>query len=68
MDWSLFFMILGVAYAATWPFKIVDFIEGMKRDRRTREQRKADASAWMGFVCFLALLLIALSYMVVSAK
>lgn len=27
MDWNLFFMILGVAYAATWPFKIVDFIE-----------------------------------------
>ena len=40
----------------------------MQRDRRTREQRKADVSAWMGFVCFLALLLIALSYMVVSAK
>lgn len=40
----------------------------MKRDRRTREQRKVDASAWMGFVCFLALLLIALSYMVVSVK
>ena len=29
-----------------------------KRDRRTREQRKTDASAWMGFMCFLALLLI----------
>lgn len=71
MDWNLFFMILGVAYAATWPFKIVDFIEeknNMKRDRRTREQRKADASAWMGFVSFLALLLITLSYMVVSVK
>jgi hypothetical protein len=40
----------------------------MKRDRRTREQRKSDASAWMGFICFLALLLIALSYMVVSAR
>lgn len=40
----------------------------MKRDRRTWEQRKSDASAWMGFVCFLALLLFALSYMVVSAK
>ncbi len=40
----------------------------MKRDRRTREQRKSDASAWMGFMCFLALLLIALSYMVVSAR
>ncbi len=39
-----------------------------KHDRRTREQRKADASAWMGFMSFLALLLIALSYMVVSAK
>lgn len=39
-----------------------------KRDKRTREQRKADASAWMGFISFLALLLIALSYMVVSAK
>ena len=40
----------------------------MKRDRRTRGQRKSDASAWMGFICFLALLLIALSYMVVSAR
>lgn len=40
----------------------------MKRDRRTREQRKADASTWMGFVSFLALLLITLSYMVVSVK
>ena len=40
----------------------------MKRDRRTREQRKSDASAWIGFMCFLALLLIALSYMVVSAR
>lgn len=40
----------------------------MKRDRRTREQRKADASAWMGFMSFLALLLIAIAYMVVSAK
>lgn len=40
----------------------------MKRDRRTRVQRKTDASAWMGFICFLALLLIALSYMVVSVK
>lgn len=40
----------------------------MKRDRRTREQRKSDASAWMGFMCFLALLLIALSYMVGSAR
>lgn len=40
----------------------------MKRDRRTREQRKTDASAWMGFICFLTLLLIALSYMVVSAR
>lgn len=40
----------------------------MKRDRRTREQRKSDASAWMGFICFLALLLIALPYMVVSAR
>ena len=27
MSWNLFFMILGVAYAATWPFDIVDFIE-----------------------------------------
>lgn len=39
-----------------------------KRDRRTREQRKADASAWMGFISFLGLLMIALSYMVVSAR
>lgn len=28
MDWNLFFMILGVAYASTWIFKVVDFIEG----------------------------------------
>lgn len=40
----------------------------MKRDRRTREQRKADASAWMGFISFLALLLISIAWMVVSAK
>lgn len=39
-----------------------------KRDRRTREQRKTDASAWMRFMCFLALLLITISYMVVSAR
>lgn len=31
MDWSLFFMILGVAYAAMWPLKIVDLIEGRGR-------------------------------------
>lgn len=39
-----------------------------KHDRRTREQRKADASAWMGFMSFLALLLISIAWMVVSAK
>lgn len=39
-----------------------------KHDRRTREQRKADASAWMGYMSFLALLLIAIAYMVVSAR
>lgn len=39
-----------------------------KHDRRTRDQRKADASAWMGFMSFLALLLIAIAYMVVSAR
>lgn len=39
-----------------------------KHDRRTREQRKADASAVMGFVSFLALLLISIAYMVVSAR
>ena len=39
-----------------------------KRDRRTREQRKADASAWMVFMSFLALLLITIAYMVVSAR
>lgn len=39
-----------------------------KHDRRTREQRKADSSAWMGFMSFLALLLIAIAYMVVSAR
>ena len=40
----------------------------MKHDKRTREQRKADASAWIGFLCFLALLLLNISYMVVSAR
>lgn len=39
-----------------------------KPDRRTREQRKADHSAWMGFISFLALLLISILYMVVSAR
>ena len=39
-----------------------------KRDRRTREQRKADASAWIGFMSFLALLLVTIAYMVVSAR
>ena len=39
-----------------------------KHERRTREQRKADASAWIGFMSFLALLLIAIAYMVVSAR
>lgn len=39
-----------------------------KRDRRTREQRKADASACIGFMSFLALLLITIAYMVVSAR
>ena len=66
MSWNLFFMNLGVAYAATWVFKIVDLIEG--GERRTREQRKADASAWIGFISFLALLLITIAYMVVSAR
>ena len=28
MNWNLFFMIVGVGYAATWGFKIVDLIEG----------------------------------------
>lgn len=40
----------------------------MKHDKHTREQRKADASAWIGFMSFLALLLITIAYMVVSAK
>ena len=31
MSWELFFMIVGVGYAATWPVKIVDFIEGRGR-------------------------------------
>lgn len=39
-----------------------------KHERRTREQRKADASAWMGFLSFLALLMIIIAYMVVSAR
>ena len=28
MSWNLIYMNLGVAYAATWVFKVVDFIEG----------------------------------------
>lgn len=39
-----------------------------KHERRTREQRKADASEWIGFMSFLALLLITIAYMVVSAR
>lgn len=39
-----------------------------KHERRTREQRKADASSMMGFMSFLALLLITIAYMVVSAR
>lgn len=39
-----------------------------KRERRTREQRKADASAWIGFMSFLALLLITIAYMVVNVR
>ena len=39
-----------------------------KHERRTKEQRKADASAWMGVMSFLALLLITIAYMVVSAR
>lgn len=31
MNWNLFFVILGVAYAATWPFKVIDLIEGRGR-------------------------------------
>nr|DAH93465.1 MAG TPA: membrane protein [Caudoviricetes sp.] len=34
MDWNLFFMILGVAYAATWVFKIVDLIERRHRHEK----------------------------------
>lgn len=33
-----------------------------RRDRRTREQRKADASAWVSFGCFLGLLALALAH------
>lgn len=40
----------------------------MKHDKRTREQRKVDASARIGGICFLLLLLIALSCMVVSVR
>lgn len=36
-------------------------------DRRTREQRRADASAWISFLCFLALLLIAVGAMLTGA-
>ena len=32
----------------------------MKRDRRTREQRKADFSTWISFGCFLGFLLLLL--------
>ena len=28
MSWNLFLLLLGVAYAATLVFKVVDFIEG----------------------------------------
>ena len=28
---TLIFVLIGVATAATWPFKIVDFIEGRGR-------------------------------------
>lgn len=38
-----------------------------KHDRRTREQRRADASAWVSFLCFLALLLIAVGAMLTGA-
>lgn len=31
MDWNLFFILVGVAYAATWPFKVVDIIEGVRK-------------------------------------
>lgn len=31
MNWNLFFVILGVAYGATWPFKVIDLIEGRGR-------------------------------------
>lgn len=27
MDWSFFFMLVGIAYACTWPLKIVDKLE-----------------------------------------
>ena len=37
-------------------------------DRRTWEQRKADASAWMGFISFLAILLIVVVAMVMKVN
>lgn len=27
---ALFFMVLGVAYAATWPFRLIDLLERRK--------------------------------------
>lgn len=32
--WTLFFVLVGVAYAATWPFKIEDAIERPARKRK----------------------------------
>lgn len=36
--WTLFFVLVGVAYAATWPFKIEDAIE---RPRKIRQGGKS---------------------------
>ncbi len=35
MNWNLLFMIVGVAYAAAWPLKIVDLIEGRGGHEKT---------------------------------
>ena len=42
MSWNLFFMIVGVAYAATWIFKIVDLIEAgdPRRESVGKENRR----------------------------
>lgn len=35
MDWNWFFLLVGIAYVCSWPFKLVDWIEkGDKHEER----------------------------------